>query len=173
MAASNNGKRPVGPPKGSRNNLSHGVLAFRNQVKRRVRRGRNVIDRRTQAGKNAIAIQAALTADLGGADKLPTAKLVLVELIGRDVYFLDEMDKRIVSTINQANKELPNSGTTMKQRGTRAKLLSILYSYRQSAANNLAKNLLALGLEKAPPRVKSRDELLAEDEETEPKQEGE
>jgi hypothetical protein len=51
-----NGKQPVGPPSGSQNSLTHGVIAFRNQVKRRARRGRSLIDRRSTAGRNAVAI---------------------------------------------------------------------------------------------------------------------
>jgi hypothetical protein len=47
------------------------------------------------------------------------------------------------------------------------KLIGTLYSYRQSAANNLSRNLLALGFEKASPKVKSLEEILAEDQEPE------
>jgi hypothetical protein len=42
----------------------------------------------------------------------------------------------------------------------------VLYSYRQGVARNLASNLLALGLEKAPPKQKTLEEILSEPEES-------
>src|SRR5262249_34168011 len=86
--------QPRGAPKGNQNALTHGVRAFENQVARRARRGRSLIDRRTQAGKNAVAVREQILGDLGGADNLSAAKLILVELIARDVYFCDEIDRR-------------------------------------------------------------------------------
>jgi len=44
--------------------------------------------------------------------------------------------------------------------------IGTLYGYRQSAANNLSRNLLALGLEKAPPKQKTLEEILSEPEES-------
>ena len=46
------------------------------------------------------------------------------------------------------------------------KVIGLLYSYRQGVARNLASNLLALGLEKAPPKQKTLEEILDEPEES-------
>jgi hypothetical protein len=149
--------RPVGAPDPVANATSHGVIAFRNQVKRRSRRGRSLIDRRSAAGKNAVAIGDQLLADLGGEANCSTAKLMLIEMVRRDVYFCDEIDRRIFKYIYDANTQLPQSKKNPKY-------ISTLYSYRQGVVNNLSRNLLALGLEKAPPKQKSLEEILAEDE---------
>src|SRR4029434_2954458 len=90
--ASSNGK---GAPKGNQNRLSHGLVAFQNKIHRRSRRGRSLIDRRSAAGKNAVAIGDELLRDLGGEENCSTAKLMLIEMVRRDVYFCDEIDKRI------------------------------------------------------------------------------
>jgi hypothetical protein len=161
MALANQGEHPVGAPKGSQNGLSHGIVAFKNQVKRRAHRGRSVIDRRSAAGKNAVAFQQELIVDQGGADNLSAAKLALIELIGRDTYFCDEIDRRIFHTMYKINQVNPNS----KRYGVKG--LATLYGYRNTIARNLASNLLALGLEKVPPRQKTLAEILSEDEEGE------
>jgi hypothetical protein len=152
--------RPVGAPDPVANATSHGVIAFRNQVKRRSRRGRSLIDRRSAAGKNAVAIGDQLLADLGGEANCSTAKLMLIEMVRRDVYFADEIDKRIFRYLYKVGQD-PDIGAKAK---ASAKLVSTLYSYRQAVVNNLSRNLLALGLEKAPPKQKSLEEILAEDE---------
>jgi hypothetical protein len=157
-----NGKRPRGAPNGNQNALSHGVVAYRNQFKRQ-RHRRSLIDRRTAAGKNAVAVRDEILRDLGGAEGLAATKLVLVELIARDVYFCDEIDRRIFRAIYKVaakEKALESLGKTKSPQ-----LIATLYSYRQSAANNLARNLQALGLEKAPPKQKSLQEILDEPEE--------
>jgi hypothetical protein len=84
---------------------------------------------------------------------------MLIEMVRRDVYFLDEQDRRIFKYIYDANTKQPQSKKNPKY-------ISQLYSYRQGAANNLSRNLLALGLEKAPPRTKSLQEILDEPEES-------
>jgi hypothetical protein len=152
-----NGDRPVGPPKGSQNGLSHGIIAFRNGVKRRARRGRSLIDRRSAAGKNAVAIGDELLRDLGGEENCSTAKLMLIEMVRRDVYFCDEIDQRIFKFMYEA-KDL-----VVKPKSN-PKYVSMLYGYRTAVVNNLSRNLLALGLEKVPPKQKTLDEILAEDE---------
>jgi hypothetical protein len=163
MAISSNGKRPRGGQNGNQNGLSHGVVAFRNQVKRRSRRGRSLIDRRSTAGKNAVAIGDQLLADLGGEANCSTAKLMLIEMVRRDVYFCDEIDKRIFRYIYEVGQD-PQVG---KQAKASAKLVSGLYGYRTAVVNNLSRNLQALGLEKAPPKVKSLEEILNEPDEPE------
>jgi hypothetical protein len=152
-----NNKRPVGAPDPVANATTHGVVAFRNQVKRRARRGRSLIDRRSAAGKNAIAIGDALLADLGGEANCSTAKLMLIEMVRRDVYFCDEIDRRIFKFMYEA-KDL-----VVKPKSD-PKYVSTLYGYRTAVVNNLSRNLLALGLEKASPKQKTLEEILAEDE---------
>ena len=151
---------PPGTGKGNTNAEKHSVITFRNQVKRRTRHGRSLIDRRTRAGQNALAVRDKMLADMGGESNLSTAKLMLIEMIARDTYFLDETDRRIFRAIYKlAEKER----AIEKQGGMKnPKLIATLYSYRQGAANNLARNLLALGLEKLPPKQKTLEEILNE-----------
>jgi hypothetical protein len=85
---------------------------------------------------------------------------MLIEMVRRDVYFADEIDKRIFRYLYKVGQD-PDIGAKAK---ASAKLVSTLYSYRQAVVNNLSRNLLALGLEKAPPKQKSLEEILAEDE---------
>jgi hypothetical protein len=161
----NPNKQPVGAPVGSQNGLSHGVVAFKNQIKRRARRGRSLIDRRTGAGQNAMAVRDEILKDLGGAEGLAATKLVLVEMTARDVYFLDEIDRRIFRAIYKLSakeKALESLGKLKNP-----KMIAAMYGYRQTAANNLARNLQALGLEKLPPKQKTLEEILSEPEEEE------
>src|SRR4030095_15755419 len=154
----------AGAPDGNQNALSHGLVAFRNRAHRRTRKGRSLIDRRSAAGKNAVAIGDQLLVDMGGEANCSTAKLMLIEMVRRDVYFLDETARRIFKAIYKLSaqeKALEILGKTKNP-----KLIATLYSYRQTAANNLARNLLALGLEKLPPKQKTLEEILAEPEES-------
>jgi hypothetical protein len=153
---------PPGAPDPGANRATHGIVKFEAQVKRRARRGRSLIDRRSTAGKNAVAIGDQLLADMGGEENCSTAKLMLIELVRRDVYFLDETDKRIFRHLYTMGQD-PLIGHKAK---SSAKLVSVLYGYRQTAANNLARNLLALGLEKLPPKQKTLEEILSEPEES-------
>ena len=164
MASNGNGKRPMGPPKGNQNRLTHGLVAFRNGVHRRARRGRSLIDRRSTAGRNAVAVRDEILRDLSGAEGLAATKLVLVEMIARDVYFLDECDRRIFKAIYKVSakeREVEKLGKIKNP-----KFIGVLYSYRQGVARNLASNLQALGLEKAPPNQETLDEILSESEES-------
>ena len=153
-----NKKHPGGAPKGSQNHLVHGLAALQNEIKRRVRRGRSLIDRRSKAGQNAVAVREQLIADMGGADNISAAKLVLIEMVGRDIYFLDECDRRIFQVIYRVNAELKKRGIP---RMKNPKLIGTMYSYRQGVARNLAANLSLLGLEKVPPPAKTLEEILA------------
>jgi hypothetical protein len=85
---------------------------------------------------------------------------MLIEMIRRDVYFCDEIDRRIFKHLYNMGQD-PEIGKKAK---SSARLVSVLYGYRTSVVNNLSRNLLALGLEKPPPRTKSLEEILAEDE---------
>ena len=116
------------------------------------------------AGQNAFAMREELISDQGGADNLGVAKLALIEMIARDVFFLDETDRRIFKAIYKASKR---EKVFEKAGGIRnPKLIGILYSYRHGVAKNLASNLLALGLEKQQ-KVKTLDEILSEDDQDE------
>jgi hypothetical protein len=68
-------KQPVGAPLGSQNGLPHGIVAFKNEIKRRTRRGRSLIERRSTAGRNAVAMREELISDTGGADNLSVVKV--------------------------------------------------------------------------------------------------
>jgi hypothetical protein len=136
-----------------RSYVKHGLVTLDKSIQRRLRKGRSLIDRRSSAGKNAMRVQQNLLDDLGGAEKLSTAKLILVELIGRDVFYLDETDRRIFKVL----KEYPAAKNNPKAMNT-------LYGYRSTVASNLLRNLAALGFEKALPQEKTLDEILAEDE---------
>jgi hypothetical protein len=146
-----NGKHPGGAPKGSRNRETHGLATLRNAIHKRLKRGRSFIDLRCESGQNAVAVQAGLVADLGGMENISTAQKLLIELIGRDVYLLDESDQCIVKAI----REQPRFKNSPKNRAT-------LYSYRIPPITNIVRSLLALGLEKRPPPQKSLDDLLEE-----------
>ncbi len=151
------GSPNAGPPKGSHNAERHGLLTLRNSIRKRTRRGRSFIDLRSGSGRNAVAIQAGLIADLGGMEHISTAQKLLIELVGRHVYLLDETDHRIV----QVCKEWPKLKKSPKG-------MAALYSYRQPITSNISRNLLALGLEKKPPPQKPPwEEILADDNEQE------
>jgi hypothetical protein len=164
--SSSNGR---GAPKGNQNRLTHGLVKFENQVRRRTRRGRSLIDRRSTAGRNAFAMREELILDQGGAENLSVAKLALIEMIARDVYFLDECDRRIFRVIHKASgqeKALAKLGKIKNP-----KLIGVLYSYRAGVARNLASNLQMLGLEKIK-REKTLEEILNEPDEPEGDQNG-
>lgn len=145
-----------GAPKGDENRLIHGVVAFRRQVKRRAKRNRSLIDKRTKAGRAAAEIRDDLTGKLKQAGKDSTSRLILVELAARDVYFLDEIDRRIFRTMYKVNQANPDQ----KKYGVKG--LATLYGYRSGIARNLRDNLLALGLDDPLPKEKTLDEILQE-----------
>jgi hypothetical protein len=152
----------IGAPKGNKFHESHGIVTWRNGVKRRIRKHRNVIDQRCIAGKNAVAMRDELIKERGGPDNLSVAELTIIELIARDIFFADEVDRRIFAALAKLRTTEKKLATLGKIKNT--KMIGILYSYRQSITRNLAANLLALGLEKPPPKVKSLDEILSEPE---------
>ena len=121
---------PKGSNKGNHNAETHGIVTFRNLMHRRARRARSIISLRTVSGQNAVAVQAGLTQDLGGLKHITTAQKVLIELVGRDLYLLDETDQRIV----RACKEIPKLKNS--PRG-----MALLYSYRMPIISSISKNL--------------------------------
>ncbi len=143
-----------GAPKRNKNHETHGIVTLRNRIKRRTRRGRSFIDMRSHAGQNAVAAQAGLLEDLGGAKNASTAEKIMVELVGRDLYMLDEVDTRIVRVIKRVPAVKHNP-----------KALSQLYSYRTPILSNLARNLSALGLQRKESTPKTLEELFNEPDE--------
>jgi len=101
---------------------------------------------------NAMKVQQELIKDQGGAENMSTARLVLVELIARDVFYLDETDRRIFRTL----KEYPK----VKNKPA---ALAKLYSYRSNVVANLTRSLAMLGLDKVPPKAKTLEEIFAND----------
>ena len=113
-----------------------------------------------------MAMREELIADMGGMDNLSVTKLALIEMVARDVYFLDECDRRIFRAIYKLSakeKEAEKLGNVKNP-----KVIGLMYSYRAGIARNLSSNLLALGLEKAPPKQKTLEEILDEAEEEKP-----
>ena len=137
----------------ARRYIQHNLIALRSQAHERRRHGRSLVDRRSASGQNALRVQAELIADQGGIEHLSTARLVLIELVARDVYFLDETDRRIVRTLNKYPKIKHNPAAMSK-----------LYGYRSVVAKALAGNLALLGLDKVPSPTKSLEELFTEEE---------
>ena len=88
-----------------------------------------------------MRVQQELIADQGGGNAMSTARLVLVEMVARDVFYLDETDRRIFKVL----KEYPHTKNNPK-------VMSALYGYRVAVASNLARNLSLLGWRKCRPR---------------------
>src|SRR5215468_10481800 len=123
---------PVGAPDPRANATSHGIVAFKNQVKCRLSRNRSLIDRRTKAGQNALAVRDQMLADMGGESNLSTAKLALIEMIARDVYFLDECDRRIFRAIYKLSAKEKEAERLGKVKNP--KVIGLMYSYRAGIA---------------------------------------
>jgi hypothetical protein len=154
---------PKGANKGNRSHETHGIVTFQKAVQRRIRKSRSVIDRRCTAGKSAVAMRADLIEERGGTDGLSVSELTLIELIARDVFFVDEIDRRIFAVMHKLARLEKGKG-----RIKNPKAICMLYSYSQSVARNLSTNLMALGLQKPPPKVKTLQEILSESEEQQP-----
>jgi hypothetical protein len=169
-------KRPNGAPRGNKNALTHGVIALRNQVRRRIRRGRSLIDRRTAAGKNAVAFGEALRSlviERGGEESLTEDTLLLIEQISRDVYYLDETDRRNFKAIykmRMRERELERLERAQGKKPSRIRnpeAIRNLYGYRAAPDQKLTDKMRDFRslLGSLKPKVKSLEEILAEDEE--------
>lgn len=132
--------------------IRHDLISLRSETYARKCRGRSLVDRRSAAGINATNVQQELIRDQGGAANMSTARLVLVEIIARDVFYLDETDRRIFKTLKEYPK-IKNSPTALAK----------LYSYRSNVVNNLTRSLSMLGLDRVPTPAKSLEELFAEE----------
>ena len=153
-----------GGPEGNKFAESHGIVTWRNEMKRRAKKGQSVIDMRSTAGKHATAMRNDLIKERGGPDNLSVVQLTLIELIARDVYFVDEIDSRICMVMRKLAETEKKNSQLQNGKLKNPKAVGILYGYRAPIVRNLTSNLMALGLEKPPPKVKSLDEILSEDE---------
>jgi len=132
--------------------LRHDLIFLRNKTYERKRRGRSLVDRRSAAGMNAMRVQQEIIKDQGGAANMSTARLVLAELIARDVYYLDETDRRIFRVLKEYPK-IKNSPL----------VLAKLYGYRSNVVANLTRSLSMLGLDKVPVQAKSLEDIFSEE----------
>jgi hypothetical protein len=153
-------KQSVGAPVGSQNGYIHGIVAFKNRARRIARRGRSVIDLRTAAGKNAAAMREALIQERGGPDNLSVAELTMIELVARDTFYVDEIDRRIFAVLYRLRGMEKRDSKLGKIKNPKA--IAILYSYRQSVTRNLSANLMALGLKKPQAKAKTLEEIFAD-----------
>jgi hypothetical protein len=134
----------------ARRYTKHGLVKLEGDIKRRTRRGRSLVDRRTKAGKDAMKLREDLIREQGGLDELSRAQLLIIELLTRDVYLLNEQDVRIFRTL----KESPQAQSSPK-------VLATMYGYRKPIAESLRDNVKILGLKIPPPKIKTLDEVLA------------
>lgn len=161
----------------SRSYLKHGLSALKTRQKRR-RNG--PIDRRTKTGQNAPTVIAEIATDLGGMDSMSAQAKIATESIGRNIAFLDEIDglgfelltlfrkliKAEAKKIEANNSLLDEAGRLKKAIGKCSQQLAMIqriYSYRVPVLNSLNRDLALIGLEKAPPKQKSLDEIIAEE----------
>jgi hypothetical protein len=82
--------------------------------------------------------------------------LAVIELAARDAYYLDEQDRRIMKAL----KELPQANSP--------KVVATLYSYRAPINRELKDALKILGLDKVPPRIRTLQEILDQDDDQQP-----
>jgi hypothetical protein len=145
-----------GAPKGNKYAETHGIVTLPNLIKRRTRKGRSFIDRRSHTGQNALAVEAELLEDLGGADRASKAQKVIVELVGRDLYLLDEGDRRIQHVCKKIPQAKNNPEALARSTATRQPIIA-----------NLTRSLTALGLQRASS-AGTLDEIFGEQSEGEP-----
>lgn len=138
-----------GAPKGSQNNLTHGLSLVRNQIKRRIDRDRSYVDKRTHEGRDALKIQAGLVEDQGGIDAISTAQFIAIQEL-TNLYYLGLM-------MDRSTKKYLDKNPSMKN----PKALSKLFSYRQPVTNNIEKYLSLLGLDTAAPPEEDLETYLA------------
>ena len=141
----------IGGPRRNKHSETHGIVTLKNQIRRRVRKGRSFIDRRSHTGRNALEAQAGLIADLGGMENVSTAERIMVEMVSRDLYLLDEIDRRI----QHVCKKMP-------QGKNNPKFLALLYSYRMPVVSAISRNLTALGLQRKEIAPRSLEDIFNE-----------
>jgi hypothetical protein len=98
--AKENGKGPVGAPRGNVNNFKHGLTMIAGRRKeKRLPRGK---DKRIK-----LEILDALIQDAGGLERITTTKRLQAEIIATDAVFLGQMDRAVqkVFRLNPHYKE--------------------------------------------------------------------
>ncbi len=108
----------------ARRYTKHGLAKLEGTIKRRTRRGRSLVDRRTKAGKDAMKLRDDFIRDQGGLDKLSTAQLLIIELLTRDCYLLNEQD------VFRTLKESPQAQSSPK-------VVATMYGYRRPIAESV------------------------------------
>jgi hypothetical protein len=147
MSSSNGkplGKRSGGAPKGNSHALTHGLVALRNEIKRRTRRGRDRIDKRTAEGKEALEMRSGVITDRGGLDNLTTVEFGVI--VGySEAWWLRAMQYRATSDYLKKNPHRRSSPAVIAK----------LVEYASRADNNVAKYSQLHGHDKKPPPAKS------------------
>ena len=80
----------IGAPKGNRYCVTHGLALTKNKITRRVQRGRSYVDKRTHEGQEALRIQAGVIDELGGIERMTTARFVIIQEL-KNLYYLGAM----------------------------------------------------------------------------------
>jgi hypothetical protein len=139
-----NGK--AGAPEGNTNGFVHGLsLIKKKRIEKRLPRGK---DKRFK-----LELFNSLIEDAGGLKNVTAAKRLQAEIIATDATFLGQMDRAIQRVLRLVPKYRENAAALAK-----------LDSYRRPVINSLSANLDRFGFTKVPPRTKTLDEILAEDE---------
>ena len=122
---------PGGPPRGSRNRQTHGLMSMKNAL---IRSKQVRLDMRFRTGRALVRWRLELVQDLGGEDAISTQQAALIELCVRSKLMIDTVDNWILSQDSLVNKK-------------KKSLLPVVVQ-RQSLADGLAKYLSMLGLER-------------------------
>ena len=93
-----------------------------------------------------------LITDAGGAKEITAARRLQAEIIATDATFLGQMDRAIQRVLRLQPKYKENAAALAK-----------LDSCRRPIINSLSANLDRFGFVRPPPKQKTLDELLAED----------
>ena len=130
-------KQPVGAPLGSQNGLPHGIVAFKNEIKRKDQT-RTFVDR-TQEHSGAECLRHAGRVDPGyGRRGEPVGGEASIDRDdrARQLYF-HERDRRIFRVIHKVSVQGESAGRALGKPKS-PKLIATLYGYRRSVTNNLA-----------------------------------
>lgn len=133
----------VGRPKGSR----HGLNAVMAKVKLR---GLAAIDKRTAAARALLEWREQLIADLGGPESISAARMALIDTVARTKVLLDAIDFWLL-------------GQPEIIRRKRKTLIPVV-TQRLALADNLARTLNMLGLDRVERRVSLTEYLVSKKE---------
>ena len=146
-----------GAPRGNLYRKTHGLIAVQVAVARRARRGRDRVDKRTLEGREALELRSRYIDDKGGMDNLSTGEFMAI--IGlSEAWWLRAMQYGAVAKYLRKNPHFTSNPKAIAQ----------LFQYISPIEEKIIRYLQVLGLDKKPPRQKTLQEILNEDEETEP-----